>query len=163
MSAGVFIAPSYSEKFVAPEDNDSEKLVAPEDSDSEKHAAQEDSDNEKLVAPEDSNTSVEQCDISFDEAPGDNSTSVVQEESDMPAEQGDNSIPDVAAIYLEEAIDILEEAGIRVIDVIKTLPPRMRGEECIKKDRFRVVSVISQGSGNVSLVVTRAVDVELLF
>jgi len=70
-------------------------------------------------------------------------------------------IPDVAALYLEEAVEILEASGIHVREVVKTLPPRLR--DCAGEGRLRVVLVEPCGQGGVTLVVTRAIDVDKLF
>ena len=72
---------------------------------------------------------------------------------------------DVAALYLEEALEVLEASGVVVADIVKTLPPKLPSKKGRATDhkRVRVVSVKHLRNNEVSLIVTPAADVEELF
>jgi hypothetical protein len=55
--------------------------------------------------------------------------------------------PDVVALYLDEAVALLEEAGYDVSRVAATAPPRQRGE-LLPNQRYRVVSCVEAGNGD---------------
>ena len=70
--------------------------------------------------------------------------------------------PDVSALYLEEALEILKKSGARIKEIVKTQPPAfIRGAEEMKK--LRVVLATQRDNEGVSLLVTPAHDVEECF
>ena len=72
----------------------------------------------------------------------------------------DVEIPDITAMYLEEAMEILEASGIHVREITKTQPPRQRDGT---GNKFRVILVNRLNEKEVSLTVTAAYDVDSFF
>ena len=70
-------------------------------------------------------------------------------------------IPDVASYYLDEALEVLRSSDIPVMEIIKTLPPRLNYG--VENKKFRVVATKRHEGGGVTLIVTPAFDVENFF
>jgi hypothetical protein len=70
-------------------------------------------------------------------------------------------IPDIAGLYLEEALDVLDATGMDARAIIKTAPPRQRN--IAYEGRFRVISAGNKGSDGITVIVTPAPDIERLF
>ena len=76
----------------------------------------------------------------------------------------EKAIPDVAALYLEEAIEVINSSGFTVKKITKTLPPRIKDDGNIGK--LRVVSASHSDCSDdrgITLIVTQAADTEEVF
>ncbi|HOJ10576.1 MAG TPA: hypothetical protein PK733_08285 [Clostridiales bacterium] len=59
--------------------------------------------------------------------------------------------PDVSGYYLKNALKIINECGVEIVDIKITAPPRCRSKDY--DDDFRVLRIRSVGPNKVELVV----------